>query len=83
MKSYSKIRKVSNEKLAGKNRNQVIQKICQHFKRKCSMKQESASKLPPKAPHNTSQFIMNSHRTVLSDVEELLGSAFLLQEIQV
>ena len=58
----------------------AIKHLTKHFKRRLHLTTNQRYGLPPMAPHNTTQEIIDSHPEILNDVEDLYGSLFLLIE---
>ena len=52
----------------------TLKRICKTFKNSLTICDEARFGLPPMAPHNTTQDIIDCHPVVANDIEELLGS---------
>lgn len=74
MKKNPCIRSDSPRHLRRNSKSGVLKKICKSFKSSLNICDDARFGLPPMAPHNTTQDIIDCHPIVPSDIEELLGS---------
>lgn len=74
MKKISSISLASPRLQRRNSRSGALNKLCKSFKSSMEISDDSRYGLPPMAPHNTTQDLIDMHPTILSDIEELLGS---------
>jgi hypothetical protein len=74
MKKNSSISLASPRHPRRNSKSGALYKLCKSFKSNFEISDDPRYGLPPMAPHNTTQDLIDLHPTVLCDVEELMGS---------
>jgi hypothetical protein len=74
MKKISSVSQASPRHPRRNSKSGGLSKLCKSLKSNLEISDDSRYGLPPMAPHNTTQDLIDSHPLVLSDIEELLGS---------
>jgi hypothetical protein len=73
MKKSSSVIEGSPSLMSKNSKNGTRRGLCTSNRTKTRKLQEPRYGLPPMAPHNTTQDIINNHPNVLYDEEELMG----------